>query len=79
MVQQKMKLSLDLILLVALTASVFEEEKAVVLSTGCDSFIRKPFREAEIFDAMEKQIGVQFIYETDENNEQKKQKLTCIK
>ncbi|WP_048751431.1 ATP-binding protein [Crocosphaera watsonii] len=65
--------------IIALTASVFEEEKAVVLSTGCDSFIRKPFREAEIFDAMEKQIGVQFIYETDENNEQKKQKLTCIK
>ena len=65
--------------IIALTASVFEEEKAVVLSTGCDSFIRKPFREAEIFDAMEKQIGVQFIYETDENNEQKKTKIDVHK
>ncbi|MGK7941248.1 MAG: ATP-binding protein [Crocosphaera sp.] len=52
--------------IIALTASVFEEEKAVVLSAGCDGFIRKPFKEAEIFNAMEKQIGVQFLYESDE-------------
>ncbi|MGB5769451.1 MAG: ATP-binding protein [Crocosphaera sp.] len=55
--------------IIALTASVFEEEKAVVLSTGCDGFIRKPFREAEIFKAMEKQIGVKFVYENGENIE----------
>ncbi|MDJ0728727.1 MAG: ATP-binding protein [Crocosphaera sp.] len=52
--------------IIALTASVFEEEKAVVLSAGCDGFIRKPFKESEIFNAMEKQIGVQFLYESDE-------------
>jgi chemotaxis family two-component system sensor kinase Cph1 len=52
--------------IIALTASVFEEEKAVVLSAGCDGFIRKPFKESEIFNAMEKQIGVQFLYETEE-------------
>ncbi|MDJ0845641.1 ATP-binding protein [Crocosphaera sp.] len=56
--------------IIALTASVFEEEKAVVLSAGCDGFIRKPFKEAEIFNAMEKQIGVQFIYENDEKPSQ---------
>ncbi|MEA5533366.1 ATP-binding protein [Crocosphaera sp. XPORK-15E] len=55
--------------IIALTASVFEEEKAVVLSAGCDGFIRKPFREAEIFNAMEKQIGAEFIYQTDEKIE----------
>ncbi|HAC62592.1 MAG TPA: hybrid sensor histidine kinase/response regulator, partial [Cyanothece sp. UBA12306] len=54
--------------IIALTASVFEEEKAVVLSTGCDGFIRKPFREAEIFNAIEKQIGVKFIYEDNHEN-----------
>ncbi|WP_333325213.1 AAA family ATPase [Microcoleus sp. Aus8_D1] len=49
--------------IVAITASNFEEEKAVVLSTGCDDFIRKPFREANIFDALHKHIGVRFIFE----------------
>ena len=49
--------------IIAITASNFEEEKAVILSTGCDDFIRKPFREANIFDALHKHIGVRFIYE----------------
>ncbi|MEG4007820.1 AAA family ATPase [Microcoleus sp. Pol11C1] len=49
--------------IVAITSSSFEEEKAIVLSTGCDDFIRKPFREANIFDALHKHIGVQFVFE----------------
>ena len=49
--------------IIALTASVLEEERAVILSTGCDDFMRKPFREEDIFDAMHKHIGVRYIYE----------------
>ncbi|MBD1885358.1 hybrid sensor histidine kinase/response regulator [Microcoleus vaginatus] len=49
--------------IIALTASVLEEERAVILSAGCDAFMRKPFREADIFDAMQKHIGVRYIYE----------------
>jgi signal transduction histidine kinase/CheY-like chemotaxis protein len=49
--------------IIALTASVLEEERAVILSAGCDAFMRKPFREADIFDAMRKYIGVRYIYE----------------
>ena len=49
--------------IVAVTASSFDEEKAVIISAGCDNFIRKPFREENIFDAMQKLIGVQFIWE----------------
>ncbi|MBK1990393.1 response regulator [Sphaerospermopsis aphanizomenoides BCCUSP55] len=48
---------------IAITASVLEEEKAVVLSAGCDDFLRKPFREEEIFQSMNKHIGVNYIYE----------------
>jgi signal transduction histidine kinase/CheY-like chemotaxis protein len=48
---------------IALTASVLEEERAVILSAGCDGFMRKPFREADIFDVMHKHIGVRYIYE----------------
>ncbi len=48
---------------IALTASVLEEEKAIVISTGCDDFIRKPFREQIIFDTLAKHLGVKYIYE----------------
>jgi signal transduction histidine kinase/DNA-binding response OmpR family regulator len=49
--------------IIALTASTLEEEKAVVLSAGCDDFVRKPFREAEIFQKMADFIGVEYIYQ----------------
>ena len=48
--------------IVAVTASSFEEEKAAILAIGCDDFIRKPFTEANIFDTLHKQIGVQFVF-----------------
>ncbi len=47
---------------IALTASVLEEEKAIVLSAGCDDFLRKPFKEQVIFEALTKHLGVQYIY-----------------
>lgn len=51
--------------IVALTASAFEEERAIVLSAGCDDFMRKPFREADIFAMMAQYLGVRYRYTTD--------------
>ncbi|MCB0163761.1 MAG: response regulator, partial [Anaerolineae bacterium] len=48
---------------IALTASTFEEEQAIVVSAGCDDFLRKPFREVDLFKMMKKHIGVRYIYE----------------
>ncbi len=48
---------------IALTASVLEEQKAIILSAGCDDFVRKPFREATIFETMKKHLGVEYIYQ----------------
>jgi len=50
---------------IALTASAFEEEKSLVMSAGCDDFLRKPYKEAVIFEAMEKHLGIRFIREED--------------
>ncbi|WP_416233590.1 ATP-binding protein [Cronbergia sp. UHCC 0137] len=47
---------------IALTASVLEEEKAIVLSAGCDDFLRKPFAEHTIFDTLAKHLGVKYIF-----------------
>ncbi len=49
--------------IIAITASVLEEEKAVVLAVGCDDFVRKPFRESTLFNLIEKYLGICFIYE----------------
>jgi CheY-like chemotaxis protein len=49
--------------IIALTASTLEEERAIVLSAGCDDFVRKPFLEDIIFEKMSEYLGVQYIYE----------------
>ncbi len=49
--------------IIALTASVLEEQKAIILSAGCDDFVRKPFRESMIFETMKNHLGVEYIYE----------------
>ncbi len=49
--------------IIALTASAFDEERSVILSIGCDDFVSKPFREQIIFDKMAQYLGVRYIYE----------------
>ncbi len=49
--------------IIAVTASAYEEERAVVLSTGCDDFLRKPFKDTEIFEMLHTHLGVRFVYE----------------
>ncbi len=48
--------------IIALTASAFEEDRAEMLAEGCDDFVRKPFRAAEIFDKIAQYLGVQYRY-----------------
>jgi CheY-like chemotaxis protein len=49
--------------IIALTASAFEEQRAVILSAGCDDFVRKPFREEVLFAKMAEHLGVRYSYE----------------
>ena len=55
--------------IIALTASTFEEERVIVLSAGCDDFVRKPFRENVLFDKMAQYLGVEYIYAESESQE----------
>jgi PAS domain S-box-containing protein len=49
--------------IIALTASAFEEERTVALSAGCDDFVRKPLQETVIFEKMAQYLGVSYVYE----------------
>ncbi|CAD5967930.1 Autoinducer 2 sensor kinase/phosphatase LuxQ [Planktothrix tepida] len=51
--------------IIAITASVLEEQKALVLSMGCDDFVRKPFQESHIFEMIAKYLGLEYIYAED--------------
>jgi signal transduction histidine kinase/DNA-binding response OmpR family regulator len=60
--------------IIALTAHAFEDERQVILAAGCDDLVRKPFQEAEIFDVMEKHLGVRYVYEEGEEKKEKGKK-----
>ena len=51
--------------IVAVTAHALEEERNAIMAAGCDDFIRKPYKDSEIFDALTKHLGVRFVYEED--------------
>jgi DNA-binding response OmpR family regulator len=48
--------------IIALTASALEEDREFILSEGCDAYIRKPFQERELFETIEKHVGVKYLY-----------------
>lgn len=49
--------------IVAVTASVFLEQRQEFLAVGVDDIVNKPYRDHEIFESMAKHLGVKFIYE----------------
>jgi CheY-like chemotaxis protein len=51
--------------IIALTASAFEEDRTTMLADGCDGFVRKPFREAELLHALADWAGMRFKYQED--------------
>ena len=49
--------------IIILSASVLDDDRSAAMAAGCDIFLRKPFQDAEIFAALETQIGARFVYD----------------
>ena len=48
---------------IAVSASSLKSEQEAILEAGCNEYIAKPFRERDIFEALERELGVRWQYE----------------
>ncbi|MBD8525379.1 hybrid sensor histidine kinase/response regulator [Pseudomarimonas arenosa] len=51
------------VVIIALSASVLEHEREVILASGCDDFVPKPFPESLIFAKISEHLGVSFVFD----------------
>jgi predicted ATPase/signal transduction histidine kinase/DNA-binding NarL/FixJ family response regulator len=48
--------------ILAVTASVFEEQRDEILGVGCDELVCKPVRESEIFESIGRLLNIEYLY-----------------
>lgn len=60
-------------IIIALTASAFEESRHEILELGCNDFMHKPFPESALFTAIAKHLKIDYIYQIITPNSQKNQ------
>ena len=65
--------------IVALTASVFREERDAVIACGMDDFLRKPYRPDEIYGCMAKYLAVRYEYAADAQRAEPPMELQRVK
>lgn len=57
-------------IILALTASSFEEQRQKILSIGCDELIRKPFQIGVLLNKLSQFLGVKYLKETEAQHSQ---------
>jgi adenylate cyclase len=55
--------------IIALTASVFEEQQAAIFNAGCDDYISKPFTEDLLYEKIAQHLGIRYLRETENQPE----------
>jgi CheY-like chemotaxis protein len=60
-------------IIIALSASSFQEDRPDVIAAGCDDFMRKPIDENELFALIKKHFGLTYVYKANEVKPTRKQ------
>ncbi len=77
---RRLRMSPDLadVVVIAISASVFDFNQQQSQDVGCDDFLPKPFREADLLEKLRVYLGLEWVYEegtvakaTDSQGEQK--------
>ena len=66
-------------IIIALTASAFEEQREAILRAGCDDFVRKPFRAEVLLEKIAQHLGVRYVYEEQVKLSQSPQQMNVLK
>ena len=53
--------------IIALSASAFEEDRAIMLASGCDDSVSKPFKRELLLHTMAQHLGIQYVYDDSVN------------
>lgn len=55
-------------IIIALTASAFDEQRQIILLAGCNDLICKPFREDLLFEKIAHHLNLRYIYEEENSS-----------
>ncbi|MEA5570717.1 CHASE2 domain-containing protein [Calothrix sp. UHCC 0171] len=54
-------------IIIALTASTFDEQKKNIFKAGCNNFLGKPFHEQQVYDIIAHYLKVNYEYKSEQN------------
>jgi PAS domain S-box-containing protein len=57
--------------IIAVTASAFEDDRQRIIEAGADGYLPKPFKERELFETIARLTGAEYIYEEDGMSEKR--------
>ena len=57
-------------MIIAVTASAFQEDRQRIMAAGADGYISKPFKETDLFETIRRLTHVIYLYESDAVEEQ---------
>ena len=51
--------------IIAVTADAFEHQKHEIIQSGLDDYVAKPYTASQLFDAIAKNLNIEYVYEND--------------
>jgi predicted ATPase/signal transduction histidine kinase/DNA-binding NarL/FixJ family response regulator/tRNA A-37 threonylcarbamoyl transferase component Bud32 len=64
------------IVVIAISASVFDFDRQQSREVGCDDFLPKPIREADLLEKLQLHLGLEWIYEETKSNRQEQETVS---